>query len=67
MSKYLHWNADEIRSHIENFGTEDEKEILKKLSIEPEDYCDGCPNADTALVKLTNAVSLIDEVIGKFE
>lgn len=48
MSKYIHLNDDEIISHIEKFGTKDEKELVKKLrpdyNTSPDDIdWDNCP------------------------
>lgn len=44
MGKYKYLNEDEIRSEIEKFGTEEEKEIIAKLCADPN--WDACPNCD---------------------
>ena len=53
MSKYAHMTTDEIYSHIDKFGSEDEKCIADALyDASPEiDYscCPYCDDADTEI------------------
>ena len=66
MSKYAHLNDDEIISHVEKFGTDDEKELARKLrpdyNTSPDDIdWDGCPNCDDADRNIRQAIEKIEE------
>ena len=44
MGRFKYLNATEIRSEIEKFGSEDEREIISKICVDPN--WDDCPNCD---------------------
>jgi len=44
MGKYTHLNEDEIISHIEKFGTDDEREIIS--TIRPKMHYEDCPHCE---------------------
>ena len=41
MGKFTYLNADEIISHVEKFGSDDERDLVAKLT--GHDNCDDCP------------------------
>ncbi len=65
MGKFKHLNEQEIISHIEKFGTEDERELLGKLQLEPS--CDGCIKAEEVMTILETVSLEVDKAIGKLE
>jgi len=61
MSKYLHLNEDEIISHVEKFGTEDEKDIVTKLR--PKMAYEDCPHCENMAGDIDDLKDTIKEAI----
>jgi hypothetical protein len=65
MSKYAHMTSDEIYSHIDKFGTDDEREIVEALvdyDPNPEPDWGDCPNCDDLAHELDRAKGKIEEI-----
>ncbi len=61
MGKYTHLNEDEIISHVEKFGTEDEQEILNK--IRPVLDYEDCPHCENMAGDIDDLEDKIKEAI----
>jgi len=61
MSKYAHLNDDEIRSHIEKYGSEDEQTIVAKLH--PRLAYEDCPHCADMQDTIETLRDKIDEAV----
>lgn len=63
MGKYKYLNADEIITRVENLGSEDEREIVDKLSHDWE----NCPECDRNKVLFAAAWARIESALGDLD
>jgi len=65
VSKFKHMSEREVISHIENLGTEDEKELLAVLQKEPDwSECPECVSLDAELNIAESKIAEAREVLG---
>lgn len=72
MGKYTHLTDAETISQVENFGTDDEKELLKKILGEPDwGQCPECERREVIFskcyAKLEGAIEKIGEAQTELE
>lgn len=64
MGKYTHLTEDEIVSHIEKFGTEDEREIMALVRpLADWNDCPVCEEKDSELIDLETKIEKAIEAL----
>ena len=63
MGKYTHLNEDEIISHIEKFGTDDERDIIKKITVPDDLPCQFCEESKIDVEDLEEKIKEAIEVL----
>ena len=66
VSKYRYMNELEIKSHIDKFGTDDEREIVKKLEVtelEREAFCEVCPTHEMYVANASEVYQNLKEML----
>ena len=66
VSKYQHWTDEEIVAHIENFGTDDERELLSRFNtdtshISTEEWYADCPYCEDKREQIDKAIQILEE------